>query len=224
MRKITSKNVLWIILPLALLPLLKLIPLELIQDVFRFVEKKLPSSYEAYLAAISSFAMVLITYFALRQNELQLVEMKKQRDDERKPKLHLSFVKKNRYFYLRIYNSGAYVAEDIGIEWPKEFISGHYCHFIENNLAYVSENPFCINPKESRYFTISHAHLGYWETTYYNIGADFEEYNFNEVNDWLNKVYKVKVTITYSYSNHSKPIIWKHSLCEFDQGKELNIQ
>lgn len=69
-----------------------------------------------YLSALASSAMVIITWITLKQNRIQLDEMKQQWDKENKPRLEMYFVKDEipvKGQRIEIVNIGKNTAKDI---------------------------------------------------------------------------------------------------------------
>lgn len=96
-----------------------------------------------YLSAIASFAMVFITWKTLEQNREQLDEIKRQWDEQNKPKVFCSLEKDNSDILLVIYNASSNVATDVRVsivnkEVKENTIFIKYMKLLENTLFTIS--------------------------------------------------------------------------------------
>lgn len=96
-----------------------------------------------YLSAIASFAMVFITWKTLEQNREQLDEIKRQWDEQNKPKVFCSLEKDNSDILLVIYNASSNVATDVRVSIVNKEVKENttfikYMKLLENTLFTIS--------------------------------------------------------------------------------------
>lgn len=111
------------------------------------------SFWATYLAAIASFAMVVITYQTLKQNRQQLDELKRQWLAEHTPYLSCQLIAANGYFKLRIFNSSNVAATDVVISITN-YLNEYKLFGFSELKEFLTNQFFVIPPKESLYFTI----------------------------------------------------------------------
>ena len=74
------------------------------------------SFWSTYLSAIASFAMVVITWYTLRQNDKQLSIIEKQHKDANMPKLSCSITRSGDYIAVKICNITSVLASNVSIQ------------------------------------------------------------------------------------------------------------
>ncbi|WP_302289714.1 hypothetical protein [Alistipes finegoldii] len=78
--------------------------------------------WATYLGAIASFAMVYWTWQTLKQNKEQLNELKRQWDDEHKPKIDILPIYENDYVLIEIRNISKSYAKNIHFSIDPNYI------------------------------------------------------------------------------------------------------
>lgn len=143
MRKLL-KEYWWILLVLVILPaLLNLcyfIPAlnEILEE-----PKKWTAFWGTYLSAIASFVMALITWKTLGQNSEQLNEIRRQWNEQNKPKVFCSLEKDNLDILLVIYNASNSVATNVCISIVNKNVKENpiflrYAKLLENTLFSIT--------------------------------------------------------------------------------------
>lgn len=106
--------------------------------------KKWTAFWGTYLSAIASFVMALITWKTLGQNSEQLDEIKRQWDEQNKPKVFCSLEKDNSNVLLVIYNASSNVATDVRVSIVNKEVKENttlfikYMKLLENTLFTIS--------------------------------------------------------------------------------------
>lgn len=97
--------------------------------------------------------MVAATLISLRQNKKQLNEIKRQWNEEQRPRLNISVIISQHAYYVKICNSGRSNAYNIQLSINDDFIS-----YLEDKHKEVffslQSTPFFIEAGESKYFFI----------------------------------------------------------------------
>ena len=109
--------------------------------------------WATYIGAIASFAMVLITWWTLRQNREQVDELKRQWEEQFEHKLYPVLVAHNNKYYIKIINASSSFISEIRVS-----ISGSQDCSIYNNLdklSNINNILFSIEPKGYKLFEIS---------------------------------------------------------------------
>ena len=143
MRKLL-KEYWWILLVLVILPaLLNLcyfIPAlnEILEE-----PKKWTAFWGTYLSAIASFVMALSTWKTLGQNSEQLNEIRRQWNEQNKPKVFCSLEKDNLDILLVIYNASNSVATNVCISIVNKNVKENpiflrYAKLLENTLFSIT--------------------------------------------------------------------------------------
>lgn len=68
------------------------------------------SFWASFIGAISSFAMIAVTYHTLQQNQSQLDEIKRQWEEEHRPFLSCRVIVYKKAFFLQIHNPSKFDA------------------------------------------------------------------------------------------------------------------
>jgi len=99
------------------------------------------------VSAIATFAMVLFTWFSLRQ-------MRKQWEDERRPNLNFCVeLHQNKCYVLKISNTGKRAAFNINLNFNQEFID-NVSKKAKNIYISLQERPFTLEAGCSNYYFI----------------------------------------------------------------------
>lgn len=112
------------------------------------------SFWPTYLGAIGTFAMAIMTYKTLKQNNEQLYELKRQWEEEHRPRINISIAIYRKALFIKIKNIGVGNATDIKMSFNKDFIEklpkAKYKEMYEN----VEKRSFTIEYGESKYILI----------------------------------------------------------------------
>lgn len=96
-----------------------------------------------FIGALASFAMIAITIYTLRQNKMQLEEIKRQWEEEHRPHLVCRVIMYKKAFFLQIFNPSKYDASNVRITFGEDLI-----HNLDNKFKdmYIntSQNPVYI--------------------------------------------------------------------------------
>lgn len=185
--------------------------------------------WATYLAAIASFAMVLVTWWTLKQNKEQndaliaqneeilrnsneqLLELKRQWDETNRARLTFSIISYDGLFLLKITNCGTMTAFNVSVIFNKEFIDNHFSSKIKDSLLHLGLKPFCIEAGVSKYYYLSPI----YSDSSYNIGN--ESFTGDQVNRWLNAHKSDKICLSGSYNDKYR-IAEEFSIEEFING------
>jgi len=101
------------------------------------------------ISAIASFAMVLITWFSLRQ-------MRRQWEEERRPNLNFSVeLNQNTWYVLKISNTGKRDAYNINLRFNQVFIDNLINEQTKNIYRSLQDKPFTIETGSCKYYLIN---------------------------------------------------------------------
>ena len=101
------------------------------------------SFWGSFIGALASFAMIVITIHTLKQNKLQLDEMKRQWEEEHRPHLVCRVIVYKKAFFLQIYNPSKYDASNVRIAFGEDLISNLDTRF-KDMYVNTSQNPVYI--------------------------------------------------------------------------------
>lgn len=102
------------------------------------------SFWSSYIGALASFAMIVITIHTLRQNKMQIDEMKQQWEEEHRPHLTCRIIVYKKAFFLQISNPSQYDASNVRITFGDELIQNIDSKFKEMYIN-TSQNPVYIS-------------------------------------------------------------------------------
>lgn len=112
------------------------------------------SFWGTYIGSIGTILMVFITYKTLKQNNEQLDELKRQWEEEHRPRINISIAIYRKALFIKIKNIGVGNATDIKISFNKDFVDKlpktKYREMYEN----VEKRSFTIENGESKYILI----------------------------------------------------------------------
>ena len=126
------------------------------------------SFWGVYIGSIGSFMMVVVAFFTLiqnsrtvQQNEIlvaqnkeQLDELKRQWEEEHRPRINISIIVYRKAFFIKIKNIGKENAIDINITFNKEFIENLRKEDYKQMYYAVEKRPFVIEEGEAKYLFI----------------------------------------------------------------------
>ncbi len=101
------------------------------------------SFWGSFIGALASFAMIVITIHTLKQNKLQLDEMKRQWEEEHRPHLMCHVTVYKKAFFLQITNPSKYDASNVIVRFGDELIQNIDSKFKEMYVN-TSLNPIYI--------------------------------------------------------------------------------
>lgn len=102
------------------------------------------SFWSSFIGALASFAMIVITIHTLRQNKMQLDEMKRQWEEEHRPHLTCRITVYKTAFFLQIFNPSKYDASNVIITFGNELIYNLDSKF-QDMYINTSQNPVYIS-------------------------------------------------------------------------------
>lgn len=124
--------------------------------------------WATYIGAIASFAMVLITWFTLKQNKIsleqnekllkqnndQLEELKRQWKENNRARLSFSIIASQTWYHLKITNTGTETAYNINLIFENDFINTLPQEVFKSQFININNRPFAIEGHKSNYYTI----------------------------------------------------------------------
>lgn len=162
-----------------------------------------------YISAIASFAMVLITWRTLKQNdkllqqnEDQLNELKRQWDEENRPRLEFYFVKNeilSKGEFIEILNIGKRVAYDIKIYLDESVIALASNEEIKSSLNNIGNSCSLLLHYESFIICLCKSKIGDKMKPEYTIGHEVvEENEYNKFQKAISSMKSISITGKYN--------------------------
>ena len=153
------------------------------------------SFWASYLCAAATFIMVIYTSWTLKQNNEQLVEMKRQWREDHRARLIFSIAFEQGLFVLKISNVGTELAYNIKLRFSNVFIDSLLANATKEIYRRLNEKAFSIEGKTAKYFYIS--------PQYGNASVSFNRTNENfsaeEINKWIDGFRNVPIVIKGTY-------------------------
>lgn len=112
------------------------------------------SFWGTYIGSIGTILMVFITYKTLKQNNEQLDELKRQWEDERRPRINISIAIYRKALFIKIKNIGVGNATNIKLSFNKDFIMKLPKEKYKDLYLNVEKRPFSIEPGGAKYILI----------------------------------------------------------------------
>lgn len=154
------------------------------------------SFWGVYIGSIGSFMMVVVAFFTLiqnyrtvqqnevlmAQNKEQLDELKRQWEEEHRPRINISIIVYRKAFFIKIKNIGKGNATDIKITFNKEFIDNLLKEEYKQMYCAVEERAFVTEEGEAKYLFV-----GFCDDIY---------------NNWNGKNVVLKILGTYCNKYH----------------------
>lgn len=118
------------------------------------------SAIVATFGVIATTFMVIFTWITLKANNRQLKEMKRQWDEEHKPKIVYNFLTKgiwdDLFLYLKIENIGLTKATNITIDINQEFLETSLLdkERLKKKLSALKNKRLSLNPNDNMLFII----------------------------------------------------------------------
>lgn len=142
------------------------------------------------IGALASFAMIFFTAKTLEQNNLQLKELKRQWDEDNRPRLYGRISNYQKAFFLEIYNAGTQDANCVDVKINSEFYDN-----IPKEFKYIFDNmtqsPFYVKAGNSVNFFIGPCE---------EINKTWENLDFNiEVKGTYNNQYPLQISLPISH-------------------------
>lgn len=150
------------------------------------------------ISAIATFSMTIITFFALRSNQKQLIELKRQWYEANKPRLYFSIIKNKELICLKVENKGERRALNIRFYINDEFLDKLICDKLKESIINTNNHSFNLNPLEDKSFLIGFAidslNLTYGDETF---SSEKIIANFNQITN-------ESIIITGNYNGNEK--------------------
>lgn len=160
MKKVLKRHW-WIILLFLLIAILFPLVLNWVMQkpaIFKYVGDSADwlGFWAAYISAIASFAMVIITWMTLSQNKAQLNEMKRQWEEEHRPRLEIYFAKtpSAKNYGIEIVNIGKSPATDIEFSLNKELLDHIHNANAREALQKIGNTQLSILPNDTQYISL----------------------------------------------------------------------
>lgn len=160
MKKVLKRHW-WIILLFLLIAILFPLVLNWVMQkpaIFKYVGDSADwlGFWAAYISAIASFAMVIITWMTLSQNKAQLNEMKRQWEEEHRPRLEIYFAKtpSANSYGIEIVNIGKSSATDIVFSLNKELLDHIHNANAREALQKIGNTQLSILPNDTQYISL----------------------------------------------------------------------
>lgn len=112
------------------------------------------SFWGTYIGSIGTILMVFITYKTLKQNNEQLDELKRQWEDEHRPRINISIAIYRKALFIKIKNIGVGNATNIKLSFNKDFIMKLPKENYKELYTNVEKRPFSIEPGGAKYILI----------------------------------------------------------------------
>lgn len=144
--------------------------------------------WATFLSSIASFAMVLITWWTLRQTQQQW-------ENEQRAKLNFTLDIAQKIYVLKIRNVGREDAYKIEVKFNKEFLDCITAKSIKEIYTNLQKTPFCIESGQTRYIYISSMNSDKPST--HTIGD--ETFTNKDIKEWLEINKNQEIIITGSY-------------------------
>ena len=176
------------------------------------------SFWVIYFSALMSLAMVIITWYTLKQNKEQLEEIKKERQESQRARLVFDIIISQKAYFLRIRNIGKENAFNVSITVNEDFI-----HNIENKNQVIFKEmkvPFYIHTDIPKYFYIGACEeaSSNWKgkgVTLSLTGAYCDSYQINEsldMDQFINKMhFVVEDELTTAFKYFKKGVITQNN-------------
>lgn len=155
------------------------------------------TSVSAIATGVGSIATAVMAFIALRsllQNDKQLDELKKQREEETRARLVFEIVSYEHLFLLKITNVGKSTAYDLTFCINSKLIDNHFSNHIKSIFERNNQKRFVMVPGRSLYFYLSPIHTT--QRTHTIAGVSFTS---EVINQWLNQYQNEAIVITGSY-------------------------
>ncbi len=110
------------------------------------------SFWATYLAAIASFAMVLITWWTLKQNKEQLEEIKRQWKEQNMPRVSCTLEKNSEHVLVELHNTSQVPAHKVGVRITNN--SGENIPLFDKTCEWLGEMTFEIPPSSIKQIPI----------------------------------------------------------------------
>lgn len=140
----------------------------------------------SFIGALASFAMIVITIHTLKQNKMQLYEMKRQWEEEHRPHLVCRVIVYRKAFFLQISNPSKYDASNVRVTFGEALINNLDTKF-KDMYVNTSQNPVYIPAGKA------------WNSM---IGW-CEDVNEN----WKDKNFEITVDANYNEKYHTHAVI-----------------
>lgn len=147
-----------------------------------------------HIGIIANLLMALFALIAIYQNRKQLLELKKQRDEDTRARLLIEIVSNRGLFLLKITNVGKETAYNTKLCIQSEMINNHFSKEVKNRFNKINTLRTIIVAGRSLYFYISP--IKQTDTTHQ---IRDEYFNSAEINKWLDTYWNTPIIIKGSY-------------------------
>ena len=141
------------------------------------------------VSAIVSALMVCVTFYTISQNKKQLKELKRQWEEENRPRIYPRIITYNKAYFLEFFNSGKVDAFDVDININQTFIE----NLPEKPKELINDwtkSPFFVKAGQSVY-----AFIGWCE----EISKKWVSADFNlEIHGKYNRLYTIEFSLPVS--------------------------
>lgn len=151
--------------------------------------------WASYMSAAATFLMVIFTWLTLKQNGEQLVELKRQWNEDHRARLSFSIVSKQGIFMLKIANVGKEIAYNIRLTFSDLFIESLLSNSTKEIYRKLSEKSFIIEPNIDKYFYLAPVY-GKSSVKFHRTN---EEYSAEEIKKWLDMFRYIPIDINGTY-------------------------
>lgn len=134
--------------------------------------------WATYISAIASFAMVFITWWTLRQNKNQLNEIKRQWEEENRPRLEIYFINdelKTKGLRIEVVNLGKSPAYDVKLFVDSVVISKAPNHATKDSLETIGLSCNILLSNESLIIGLCEENMNLRYALDYTIGKIYVE-------------------------------------------------
>jgi hypothetical protein len=147
-----------------------------------------------HIGIIANLLMALCALIAIYQNRKQLLELKKQYNEDSRARLLIEIVSNRGLFLLKITNVGKETAYNIKLHIQSEMIDNHFSEEIKNRFNKVNTLSTVIVAGESLYYYISPIK----ETNALH-QINNECFKSVEINKWIDTYWNTPIIINGSY-------------------------
>ena len=146
------------------------------------------------VGAIATAVMAFLALRSLLQNNKQLDELRKQREEENRARLIFEIITYEHEFLLKITNVGKSTAFDTVFCIKSKLIDHHFSEYIKSIFERNNQKRFVMVPGRSLYFYLSPIH-----TTQRTHTIDGVSFTSEVINQWLDQYQNEAIIITGSY-------------------------
>lgn len=147
------------------------------------------------LSSVANSLMALFALIAIWQNRKQLLELKKQYNEDSRVRLTFEIISDKGLFLLKISNVGKATAYNTRIIVESSMLDNHYSNTVKSQYEEIKRFNATLVAGRNLYYIISPIKTANEST--YRIGM--ESFNLDVINKWLDMYWKTPIYITGSY-------------------------